>query len=785
MKKIISICVLALFISSFTYATKKVNISGKIVDQTTQSPLAYATVTVLNSATKEMVAGEATDESGVFKIKIPTGNFDIKIEYIAFKTILLQKVNITKNYDLKTVELVPDVNQLADIEVIGERSTIEYKLDKKVFNVGKDLMSNGGNVTDILDNVPSVSVDAGGTVSLRGNANVRILINGKPSVLSSNNGLESLPADLVAKVEVITNPSAKYEASGTAGIINVVLKKNKGGGLGGSIKLTTGFPANHHMNVNLNYKADKFNFFTNIGYRYSNFFGEGTQDQSILENGVTRILNQTVEQKRNDNLYNFYLGGDYYFNKKNTLTFTYYNHRLQNTDETDFNYTYSNSIGEIDSIFTQKEIYSEPQHFNQLEIDYIKTFDKKGKKFTASIIYDFWNDDENETLNQNHTMPFSEDITTIKTRDIESSTDLFVNADFETPLKNNAKFETGFRSEFRRISSEYSASINAEPLTGFGNLLNYHESILGAYIQYGQNVKKINYQLGLRSEYSIIDISDRQNNFDDLKKYINFFPTAHLTYRFTDQLNMQLSYSRRIQRPRFWQLNPFGGFSDTRNRFVGNPDLDPTYTDSYELGILKRWDKITFNPSVYFQNSKDFFQFVTRLDGNGNFLTFPVNLSHENRLGVELSASYSPAKWLHLSAEFNYYKFKQVGDFENQNFNTQDDNWSARINSRMKFKNGLSIQSTFRYYAQNQSGQTLVKAQKSLDLGVSKDLMGDKANLSFNFRNILDSRITQEIVTGENFLVELENKRIGRRISATFTYRFNRKKNERDRMHGR
>jgi outer membrane receptor protein involved in Fe transport len=784
MKKLLLICLLAFLLFSFSSKNKTVTITGKVTNQTTHAPLGYATITLLDAVTKKIITGESTDETGSFKLKIPTGKYDIKIEFLSFKSFILENKEITTDFDFKVIGLVPDLQQLVGVEVIGERTTVEYKLDKKVFNVGKDIISKGGNVTDILDNVPSVTVDAGGAISLRGNSNVKILINGKPSVITANGGLEQLSSDMVAQVEVITNPSARYEASGTAGIINIVLKKNKLSGFGGSLQLRSGYPADHRANLNVNYKTEKFNLFTNIGYRYSNFFGERTRYQSALRNGTTRILNEFEDQKRNDDHFNFYIGGDYYFNDKNTLTISYFNDRIQNTDETDLNYTYSNLTGEVDSIITQVENYSEPQNFNQLEIDYVKTFDQRGQKFTTSIVYDWWNDDENESLVQQYLIPFSEEEIKIKTRDIESSKDFLIQADFVSPLANDAKLEAGFRTEIREITSDYMASFNGEQLSSFNNVLDYNERIYGAYFQYGKRVNKFNYLLGLRTEYSDIRIEDRDLEFTDDKKYIGLFPTAHLTYNFSDKMNMQLSYSRRINRPRFWQLNPFGGLSDIRNRFVGNPDLNPMYTDSYELGILKRWENITFNPSIYFQHNTDFFQFVTTLDDQGNFLRFPVNLSYENRAGIEMSTTYTPTKWLRLSAEFNYYQFKQTGEYENINYDTEDNNWSARINSRMKFKKGLTMQGTFNYRAENQSGQNLTKAQKSLDFGISKDLVGDKANVAFNFRNILDSRVEEQIVMGENYYLEAKGKRMGRRFTATFTYKFNRKKNEKDRMPG-
>lgn len=784
MKKILFAIALICLLPYFLMADVSAKLSGRVVDKSSQMPLEFATITVLDATTKEVITGEVTDESGMFMIAVSEGNYDIRVEFLSFQTRTIASVEVVDDHYLGLIELEADMTQIDGVEIVAERSTVEFKLDKKVFNVGKDIISKGGNVSDVLDNVPSVSVDAGGTISLRGNSNVNILIDGKPSILAQNGGLEQLSSDLVAKVEVITNPSARYEASGTAGIINIVMKKNKEGGFSSSFQATGGYPADYRANINMNYKMEKINLFSNIGYRYSDYFGERTRYQEVLTNESLRVLNQREDQERNDDHINFYFGGDYYIDDKNTLTISYFNDRIKNTDRTDLSYTYTDPSGTVDSIITQVEDYYEPQNFNQLEIDYEKTFDKEGQKWTTSLVYDFWNDDENESLTLMQEFPSATAANRITSRDIESSKDLLVQSDYILPLSNEGRIELGFRGQVRRISSDYKATLNDVVISEFDNLLDYDEGIYGAYVQLGKKWNKFNYLLGLRTEVSDIGIGDREEIFTDEKNYMGFFPTAHFTYNVSDALNFQLSYSRRINRPRFWQLNPFGGLSDIRNRFVGNPDLDPMYTDSYEFSFLRRWDFMTINPSVYFQRSTDFFQFATIIDDGGNFLTFPINLAQEDRMGFEVASTITPAKWLRLSAEFNYYRFEQSGFYGEFDFATEDDNWSSRIDARLKFKNGFTAQSTFRYNGQNQSGQTLTLAQKSLDIGMGKDILGGKANLSLNLRNALDSRIQKQVVTGEGYRLESSGKRIGRRFSATLVYRFNRKKNERDRMPG-
>ncbi|MBG6129834.1 outer membrane receptor protein involved in Fe transport [Aquimarina sp. EL_43] len=782
MKKIAFICLLSGFMSLQAQMSKQLTLSGKIIEKVYKQPLEFATITIINATDQKTITGGITNAEGSFAIEVSPGKYHIKVEYISFKSYHINNITIDADHTLNTIELEEDNEQLAEVTIVSEKTTVEYKLDKKVFNVGKDLIHKGGTISDVLDNVPSVSVDAAGGVSLRGNPSVRILINGKPSVLTANNGLEQIPAENIEKVEVITNPSARYESEGAAGIINIILKKNKRSGFGGSLQFTSGIPANHNANVNLNYKTEKINVFANLGYRYANFFGEEQQTQTTQIGPITNSVNLNADTKRNDDNYNIYFGGDYYINDKNTLTASFYHNKLKNTDETDFIYTYLNTNKETDSILSRKEDYKEPQNFNQLEINYVKTFDKKGQKFTANVQYDFWNDDENEMITQQRIFPTEGNLSRIRTRDVESSKDLLILSDFISPLTEKSRLETGLRAEIRRITSDYTAWIDDQILEGFDNRLDYDERIYGAYMQYGNNRKKFNYLLGARLEHSDIGISDREALFSNTKKYTDIFPTTHLTYNFTERTNLQLSYSRRINRPRFWQLNPFGGLSDPRDLFAGNPDLNPAYANILELALLKRWTKITLNPSIYYQYHTDFFQFITSPTAEGGFITTPVNLSREKRLGFELATTYNPFKWWRLSGEFNYYTFTQEGTHENINYDTEDTKWSTRVNSRMKFSKGFSIQTNFTYQGKSNSGQRLIKSQYWANFGISKDLFKDKVSLTLNANNIFDSRIDKSTVTGQNYNLVSSTIRSGRRVTATLTYRFNRKKSDRDRL---
>ncbi|SHF79536.1 outer membrane beta-barrel family protein [Pedobacter caeni] len=760
----------------------EVKVSGKVLDNTTQQPLEYAGVTLLSLTGNKILKTTVTDKKGEFTLVTNPGQYHLKIEFISYKPTLLENKQIKEDTNLGNIGLQENVKLLKSVNVIGEKSTVELNLDKKVFNVGKDLISKGGSANDILNNVPSVNVDANGGVSLRGNGSVRVLINGKPSMLTANNGLEQIPASNIEKVEVITNPSARYEAQGGGGIINIILKKNTIGGLNGSVQAGLGDPVNYHGNLNLSYKTEKFNLFSNVGGRSRDFYASEKRFQTTTKNGLTNILNQQNKQRRNDDTYNIYVGGDYYINPKNTLTGSFYHSTLFNRDTTNFGYSYYNGGNTLDSAVTRFENYREPQRYNQLELNYVKTFDNKDQKWTTNLQYDFWNDDENQDISQAKNFPLPKMISRLTSRNIESSDDIYIQSDFVTAFSKDSRFEAGIRTDLRAIRSDYWAKADEVLLAKYNNKLKYDENLYSAYMQYGNKINKFSYLLGLRAELSHIGISDRAGTFDQDKKYLNLFPTVHLTYKLPESAEFQLSYSRRINRPQFWQLNPFSGLSDIRNLTVGNPDLDPTYTNSFEFSMIKRLGKLNINPSIYYKHTTNYFQFVIEQTPDGYFVSTPVNLDFEDRYGFELSSSYNPFGWWRLSWDFNYYKFKQQGAYDGKNYGAKDQTWFTRIGSKMKFPKNLSIESSLNYIGKKQDIQSINKAQYRADIAVSKDLFKDKMSFTLGVINVFDSMVDKRVTNTDTYYLESESRRFGRLVSATIVYRFNRKKDDKDRL---
>lgn len=673
------------------------------------------------------------------------------------------------------------IKQLKAVDITVIKSSVELKEGKKVFNVGTDIISKGGNATDVLSNVPAVNVDAQGNISLRDNPAVRILINGKPSQLTANNGLRQIPASGIEKVEVITNPSAAYEAQGSAGIINIILKKNTMLGFSASLQAGLGHPLNNSANLNTSYKTGKVNLFSNIGYRKQAYFME--EQMTRVNYDPAGTLLQTNTMRSGFSVANFYAGIDYYIHPKHTLTASYYHTAINNHDTARYDYRYYNATAQyLDSSLSRYEDYREPQRFNEIELNYVRTFNRPGQKWVTNFQYDFWHDDEHQDIRQQALIPEKGAQSVLITRDRESSKDLYIQSDYTIPFANNTLLELGGRAGLRAIRSDYEAAQDNIPLPGFINKLYYDENIYALYAQYSGKLKRLSYQLGLRSEYSDIGIKDRLQSFRKEKNYINVFPTAHLQYSLHKAIDLQLSYSKRINRPRFAQLNPFAGLSDMRFLQYGNPDLNPMYTHSLELGVLGKLDRFTLNPALYYQHTDNYFDQVIQQQHDGNFSRTYVNLGHENRYGAELSVTYNPYKWWRLSCDVNWYQFIRRGSYQDRAYEVKSNTWFSTFRSGMRWPGILSIDLSMNYRAANRTVQAAIKQQYRANVGLSKDLWQDKVSLSFAINNLFNSWITDQTVLDEGYYLHSRFQVSGPQYTGSVVYRLNRKKSQQDRL---
>ena len=793
-----------------------IKITGTVLDQETNQPLEYATLVLQSVRNPEKVTGGITDASGKFEVETAPGNYNVSVEYISYKSYKLNNQSLRSSTDLGVIRLSLDVAQLAEVEVVGERTTVELRLDKKVYNVGSDLTVKGGSVTDVLSNVPSVSVDVEGNISLRGNESVRILINGKPSALSglSPEALQQLPADAIEKVEVITNPSARYDAEGTAGILNIILKQSKTAGVNGSVNVYTGHPETYGGSLSLNLRRDNFNIFTNTTYRYRSGPGNALFNQENFDsNGNTlSYQNEIRDYQRKDKSFNTNVGFELFFDESSSITnsFVFSKSNGDNSVDVDFSNFDANRTPTIQrNRFTMEDEFEEEVQYS---LNYQKKFEREGHTLTFDYQYSKGIDNENSIIEE---VILGDNIALDTERTIDDQTQVsqLVQMDYVLPFgkDNQSQFELGYRGTFNNNNTDFDFGIqqpngdfNSD--TNFSNELNYKEYVNAAYAQLGSKFNKFSILGGLRMEASDIGIELVNSNELTNKDYVNWFPSIFLGYEFSEKEQITLSYSKRLRRPRSRFINPFPSRSSNTNLFQGNADLDPTFTDSYDLGYLKRWDKFTFTTSGYFNRSTGVFQFVSR--ETGDFVTIenpddpqnpivvpvqvrsPINLATEERLGMEFTTTYTPKRNWRLTWNLNAFYRDLQGDYTYtnsqdevivQNFDADNFSWFTRFSAKIPLPGKIDFQTNFFYMGPSEDAQNTNKGMLSSDLGLSKDILKDKGSLTLNVGDIFNSRKRRSDTRTENVATYSEFQFRQRQITLSFQYRFNQPQNKNDR----
>ncbi|MDQ1166052.1 outer membrane beta-barrel family protein [Flavobacterium sp. SORGH_AS_0622] len=768
--------ILILFISLSAVA-QQADISGKVQNNITKEVIPYVTVSIQDRNSKTIAAG-VTDDHGIFRFEgLPIGKMTIFFSYIGYQnySMPLEITSGKPKIELGTISLYTDAVQLNAVEINGQKSSISLKLDKKVFEVGKDVLSQNGSAHDVLNGVPSVTVSPTGGISLRGNSGVLVLINGRQSGLTQSNSLDQIAADQIERVEVITNPSSRYDASGSAGIINIILKKNKKSGFSGQVRLVAGSPNDSRLNPSINFKSDKINIFSNFGTRSSDYVGLYTTNQSTMNNGMPNYLNHVQNEDRHDDGKLIYLGSDYYIDEHRTATAAFLKNATQDDDKTQLFYDYSSINNPKDSVLTREGKSLEKRDYNQLELNYTQTFKQPVKKWTIDLQYDWWNSDKNWNLATQRTYPDVLTYPGIRTRSIGNSKDLLIQSDFIQPIDTVSVVEIGVKTELRKVSSQFLAEQEQENIwtiyQDIDNDLNYTETISSAYAQYSNKARRFNYMLGLRTEFTKIAITDIKNTYNDDKKYNRLFPTVNLGYKF-EASTLQLNYSKRINRPSLYALYPFNELTDLNAQYIGNPDLNPSYTDVFELAFLKTWKKFTLNPSLYYQWESGYIQDFTYRE-NDIFFTTPINIQHEIRSGIELSTLYNPLKWLQVNLEMNFYHFKQKGNYKEENLDYEGKTFTGRLSTQVKLPSKFSFQGRYNFRGAQQNAQTKNNALQSLDFGLSKTLLKDKATLVFDVSNAFDLRQNKSTTADTDYYIIRNSIPNAARYRLSFVYRFN------------
>ncbi|MGC1630698.1 MAG: TonB-dependent receptor, partial [Gelidibacter sp.] len=753
-----------------------------------------------------IVTGGITDLEGNYSIKVPSGIYKVTFEFIGFKTKTLTNQNLMNDMTLPTMSLAEDSEALDEIVIRAETTEVQMRLDKKIYNIGKDLTTSGATVGDALSNVPSVSVDVEGSISLRGNENVRILINGKPSAIAgfgSTDALRALPAEAIERVEVITSPSARYDAEGTAGIINIILRKEKTLGLNGSLQTNIGYPTSSSVTGNINLRTNKFNIFNTTSYRYRESPGKAFFNNQYFSGNVTNPL--VIENRvfdRTDKNFNTNLGMEYFSSDKTSITGTAFFSQGRDTDET------VNKTDEIDRndnlainrLRTENETEDETNY--QISLNYITKFNDDGHQLTADLQFGKEKESQTSLIDERNTFPNlqllpSEFISTEGTQN-----EYLAQIDYVLPIGENAQFEAGYRGNFEKTVTDYELT---EQMTQGGNfvrndslsnIFTYDENVHAVYTQYGNKFGKFSFLAGLRFENTQLkgqvdaeNIENKGNdqldiNFD--KNYAGLFPTLNLTYQLNDREDVTLGYNRRINRPRGRYINPFPSRSSEANIFQGNPNLNPAYASAFDLGYLNRWSKVTLTTSIYYQHETDAFERVQQDTGevtpNGIPIirTIPINLSTNDRFGFEAGLLYNPAKWLRLNGSFNLYRFQTEGIFNGVDYGAKNLSYFARGSAKVTLPSKIDWQTNMFYQGPTNNAQTEEQGILSVDLAFSKDVLNSNGTIGFTVSDLFNSRRRSSLTSTDTFISESEFQYRQRSLNLSFTYRFNQKKHVKD-----
>ena len=773
MKIIIIYIFLSLGFHSLLAQNQPITITGKAVEGSSQQPLEFATVQVLDTA-QQLITGTTTDLDGTFRLETEATDFFIEIGFIGFVSTTLTDFDIVNGtVDLGTVALSEDTETLDEVLVRGERSQTEFKLDKRIFNVGQDLSSAGASALEVLNNVPSVSVNIEGQIRLRGSAGVQILINGKPSVLASEQGnaLGTLTADMIERIEVITNPSAKYDAEGTSGILNIVLKKEEKRGLNGSVTLNTGVPNNHSLGLSLNNRTEKFNLFSQLGIGHRTFPEQYRTINRNLANDTT--ISSGGQGDKNETFFNIILGTDYHINEYNVLSLTgHFAYELE-SEFSDTDFSLLEPTNTTVAQWNRDEVTEATNPKWQYELQYQKRFpDHEDHTLLFSALGSYFGKDQSSEFNNVPVFGTESLDEQQQTRTDFKEGEYTFKLDYTHPFSDAFTLETGAQYVITDVTNDFAVSnwadsrwIEDPDLT---NVFDYNQKVAGVYGTGAYEGEKFGVKLGLRLENTNLTTLLIDTDVANQQQFTNLFPSAHTSYKVMDNLSVQTGYSRRISRPGLWDLNPFFNIRNNFSIRTGNPLLQPEFTDSYEVTGIFDQGPVSLNAAVYHRYTTDVVENVTTFEDNVS-LTRPENIGTNRATGLELNVKYSPAEWWSLNGDANYQYFSREGSFETTNFDFSANQWSSRLTSKFKLPADIDLELIGQYQSSVRRFQETTSDYLFADLGLRKKIMNGKTILNLSVRDVFASRIFESETIQPDFY--LYNYRLrGRFITVGISY---------------
>ncbi len=773
----------------------KAIVRGQIIDADTKQSMEYANISIYNPDDSSLVSGGITDSKGEFVIKqIDFGTYYAEANFIGFNKTRINNIRINSNnrqIDLGIIALEPSTQEIGAVNVVADRSRIEYKIDKKIVNVSQDINAAGGTAVDVLENTPSIEVDIEGNVSLRGSGSFTVLIDGKPSVIEGSDALRQLPAAVIENIEIITNPSAKYDPDGMAGIINVVLKKNVLSGFNGIINAMVGTRDKYRTDLTLNYKTKKTNLFFGADFNDETYYGSGNLYRETYLQDTTRYLISEGTRDFGRNGHRFKGGLDIYLTDLATLTLsgTYGQYGRKGGGES-LLHEYTEPAN-TDVYSVEVENSNREGTYVNTNLNFQQKFNEDGTHKLDALFYysnsvgDDYEFEDEFFANSNYERTGGY-LARVRTIEEEDEDEYRFELDYTKPVGEEGRFEAGLQSRIDREFENYSFNDwdneNNQYIDNpdFSSSQHFKRDIFSAYSTFASNFGSFRYQLGLRGEY--VNRSIEHEKADEPAEINRFdvFPTLHLSYEFLNKTQLMTSYSRRIDRPGGRDLDPFPNYYNRYTIRYGNPELEPEYTDSYEVGVMKNWGKSFISLEGFYRVTNNLITQVTELGDDGIFYINTENLNNDYSLGSEIMGNINIDDWLIFNTSFSLYRYRIEGEILGESIDRKSTNYTGRLNTTVKFGPSSRLQLTGYYRGPSVSAQGERSSFFFTNLAYRQDLMEDKLTATIGLRDVFGTMKFERTSTGVDFYDVYKRERESQVLTLTLSYKINNFKMERN-----
>lgn len=737
-------------------------IKGFVYDSLRRQPLEYATVSIVRASDNTLITGTITDETGFFKINgVEPGKYFVDVTFIGYYSKRIGNVEVKpqlRSFDMGQVLLVSSNKDIDEVIVVADRPTMKYQIDKKVINVSQHHTSSSGSAVEVLENIPSITVSIEGDVSLRGSGSFTLLIDGKPSIMDANDALNQIPASQIENIEIITNPSARFDPDGVAGIINIIMKTNRLQGMSGVVNASGGTHNRYGGDFIINYRKEKFNFLVGADYNRRGMLGESINRNETYRNDTTFYRYSLGEFDRGGYSWGFRLGADYNINAKNSLSVAYRFGDRSRGGSSDLVYQEWNSPTPNDvREYSSTEDSKRGGFFHHVTMDYRKEFDTKDHNILAQVSLG-----SNKFSEESENLLFdAKDLIYDGQKSIGESPGnrLTFKLDYTLPFGKSSKFETGYQGNLRSSDESNTMSIYdiEEKLfmvsDSFSKEVNYQTNIHAVYAMLGGERGDFGYQLGLRTEYTDrrIDLVGETTDFN-LNRW-DYYPTAHFSYNLPAEQEIMASFTRRLQRLRGWYLEPFYTWSDAYNIRIGNPDLIPEYIESYEVSYQKRFTKNVISVDLYYRVTNNKIERLRSIyeDNDNIFLTTFANVGQSFSLGTEIMVGFDPARWWHFDLMGNIYDYKQEGEFSGRSYSAESFNWNTRMNNNFKLARFTRLQFTGMYNSPTVTAQGTREGFFVTSLALKQDFLKNALSLTLSVRDVFGTMEHKSTVKDDDF----------------------------------